>query len=162
MISGYKMSFILLHVSWVLYVVPAYAVSNQALIDVILKMEEMYNAIVYEVDVKGGRGEYIYEIETLRNNEFYESVIDVRSGKILEDGKENHHFWKPLSDEEKEKVASSVISLGHAIKLVENKNSSLIQEVTFKISNDKSFYHVVCVNGDRYQVDAVMGHVSQL
>ena len=135
---------------------------SQMLGDVIQKIEKAHNAKAFEIEVENDKGQSFYEIDTLRNGEFYESMINPVSAQILSDKKEDSPLWKPLNYKEKEELLSAKISLGEAIQSVASKNSSPLKLGIFTLEGGKGYFELTFENGNRYRVNAVSGSVEKI
>ena len=142
---------------------PASAVDNQVLSKAIQKIEQTHNAKTYQIEATEYKDRPVYEIETLRNGEFYESYIDPQSGQMLSDEKEDATFlWLPLNDNEKRAFTQTKISLWKAIEAVSEKNNSPIEEVSFKIDNNKGYFEIIFEDGAEYLIDGMSGNAQKI
>lgn len=146
----------------ILCATPASAADNHALSKVIQKIEQTHNAKTYEIEATEYKDRQVYEIETLRNGEFYESFIDPQSGQMLSDEKEETMFWTPLNDGQKRAFAQTKISLWQAIEAVSEKKNSPIEEASFKIDNNKSYFEIIFEDGAKYLIDGMSGDVQKI
>ncbi len=146
----------------ILCATPASAADNHALSKAIQKIEQAHNAKTYEIEAAEYKDRQVYEIETLRNGEFYESFIDPKSGQMLSDEKEGTMFWTPLNDDQKRAFAQIKISLWQAIEAVSEKKNSPIEEARFKIDNNKSYFEIVFEDGTKYLIDGMSGDVKNI
>lgn len=146
----------------ILCATPASATDNHAISKVIQKIEETHNAKTYEIEATEYKDRQVYEIETLRNGEFYESFVEPKSGQMLSDEKEGTMFWTPFNDDQKQAFAQTKISLWQAIEVASEKNNSPIEEARFKIYNNKSYFEIVFEDGAKYLIDGRSGDVEKI
>ena len=141
----------------------ASAADNQPLSKAMQKIEQNHNAKTYAIEATEYKDREVYEFETLRNGEFYESLIDPQNGQMLSDEKEDATFlWTPLNDEQKQAFTQTKISLWQAIETVSDKNNSSIKEASFKVDNNKSYFEIIFENGAKYIVDGISGDVQKI
>lgn len=141
----------------------ASAADNNALSKAIQKIEQTHNAKTYAIEATEYKDRQIYEIETLRNGEFYESTMDPHSGQMLSDEKEEATFlWTPLNNEQKQVLAQTKISLWQAIEAVSEKKNSPIEEASFKTDDNKSYFEIIFEDGAKYLVDTMSGDVQKI
>lgn len=147
----------------ILCAAPASAADNQPLSKAIKKIEQTHNAKTYAIEATEYKDRQVYEIETLRNGEFYESLIDPQNGQMLSDEKEDATFlWTPLNDEQKQAFTQTKIFLWQAIETVSDKNNSSIEEASFKVDNNKSYFEIIFEDGAKYLVDGISGAVQKI
>ncbi len=139
----------------------ALANSNEALLEIIKTLETTYQARAFGVEAEKYKGYDVYEIETLRNGQFYETYIDPQSGQIIADEKEDTVFWKPLDDEEKKALLNSKISLSKALVKVSDKNKLPIQQIVFKVKNEEGYFKITFEGGSEYLISTNFGHADE-
>ena len=146
----------------ILHLTSASAADNHTLSKAIQKLEQTHNAKTYEIEAAEYNGRPVYEIETLRNGEFYESFIDPQTGKMLADEKEETMFWTPLNDEQKQALTKTKLSLWQAIEAVSTKKNSLVEEASFKIDNNKGYFEIIFEDGAKYLIDSTTGDMKKI
>ncbi|MDP2699764.1 PepSY domain-containing protein [Thalassospira sp.] len=144
----------------ILYVSSASSADNHMLSKMLQKIEQTHNARTYKIEAAEYKGRQVYEIETLRNGDFYESFIDPQSGQILSDEKEETMFWTPLSDDQKRAFEQTKISLWQAIEAVSEKKNSPIEEASFQIDNNNSYFEIIFEDGAKYLIDGMSGDLQ--
>ncbi|MFN8994666.1 MAG: PepSY domain-containing protein, partial [Pseudomonadota bacterium] len=127
----------------------------------IQKIEKMNNATAFKIEADEYQGRRVYEIETLRGGEFYESYIDPETAQILTDEQESTPLWTPLDDEEKQTLAAVKIPLWQAIETIAAEQNASIQSASFMTEGGKSYFEFTLADGARYTVDANAGNVAK-